>query len=708
VDDERLKPVIIIVIAFIFAIGIGFSVSVYAEEIPFGLKNNAGWWADGQIDDEEFVQSLKWLIKKNIILVDSTTEEYPESNIIPDWVRDSSRWWTEERISDNEFLNSIEFLISEGIIQIKTEQAELQILLEKREDLIDFIWKKGGTLPTRLPDSIDYDIFDKNFDSLTNLKKIDRITIEMKHGINSIVYLLHPEERQQDDLLIYHNGHGQYLHAGENQIRFLVDQGYTVLVFSMPVTGMNSEPVLMLEDKEVKIVSHDDFSLLESDEFSTISYFVEPISVSLNYIDKNFDFTNYHMMGISGGGWTTVIYPAIDQRISHSYSVAGSIPLELRTHQADKGDYEQNLSELYKIANYYDLYVLASFGEDRKFTQIFNSDDSCCFTANRLDLSYYKEIENRLINLKSGEFKIYTDPNAFHNISGQVLMHIYVDTDEKNFSYFNDIEQKSKNNDYFGHFIDNMKMLNDITEGNFVASGIHNTDFSNIIITNSDFFSTLNVDNDFTNTDILNSNFSYSTICTPKFENTTIHNVDFTHSFMLEADFSKSNLKNVKFDQVGCIGCNFDNIDISEIKISKDLPGYTDFAGSSFRNVDFRNWQHGAVDFSSKNIMGCNYKSMTPMVSSDLTGSNFSGMDIKDIVFSRGAINSGPNMRDVDFSFANLSFLDLRNAKLENANLSYANLTGVDLTKANLYGANLTGADLNHAILNCVNHEICN
>ena len=180
--------------------------------------------------------------------------------------------------------------IDKPTINLIPEQKELQILLQKREDLIDFIWKEDG-LPIRLPDSIDYDIFDKNFDSLTNLKKIDRITIEMKHGINSIAYLLHPKERQQDDLIIYHNGHGQYLHEGKNQIEFFLDRGYTVLVFSMPVTGMNSNPVLMLKDKEVKIVSHDDFSLLESDEFSTISYFVEPIAVSLNYIDKNFDFS---------------------------------------------------------------------------------------------------------------------------------------------------------------------------------------------------------------------------------------------------------------------------------------------------------------------------------------------------------------------------------------------------------------------------------
>ena len=58
---------------------------------------------------------------------------------------------------------------------------------------------------------------------------------------------------------------------------------------------------------------------------------MEPITVSLNYLDEEYDFSSYYMIGISGGGWTTVIYSAIDDRISNSFSVAGSYPLFLRS-----------------------------------------------------------------------------------------------------------------------------------------------------------------------------------------------------------------------------------------------------------------------------------------------------------------------------------------------------------------------------------------
>ena len=35
--------------------------------IPAWIKNNAGWWADGSIDDETFVQGIEYLVKNGII-----------------------------------------------------------------------------------------------------------------------------------------------------------------------------------------------------------------------------------------------------------------------------------------------------------------------------------------------------------------------------------------------------------------------------------------------------------------------------------------------------------------------------------------------------------------------------------------------------------------------------------------------------------------
>ena len=37
--------------------------------IPDWIKNNAGWWADGQIDDSSFVSGLQWLISNGIMKI---------------------------------------------------------------------------------------------------------------------------------------------------------------------------------------------------------------------------------------------------------------------------------------------------------------------------------------------------------------------------------------------------------------------------------------------------------------------------------------------------------------------------------------------------------------------------------------------------------------------------------------------------------------
>ncbi len=37
------------------------------NKIPDWIKNNAGWWADGQIDDNSFVDGIQFLIKEGFI-----------------------------------------------------------------------------------------------------------------------------------------------------------------------------------------------------------------------------------------------------------------------------------------------------------------------------------------------------------------------------------------------------------------------------------------------------------------------------------------------------------------------------------------------------------------------------------------------------------------------------------------------------------------
>ena len=289
-----------------------------------------------------------------------------------------------------------------------------------RSSLIEYIWKDLG-FPSSIPSSIETNINDSNFSNMNNLKQIDKITINMEHDVNSIAYFFH-SEKSNNKLIIYHQGHDGGFVEGKKTIEFLLKNNYSVLAFSMPLLGMNNQPIVEIPNLgKIKLESHDHFSLLDSNQFSSIKYFVEPIAVSLNYIDKNFDFDSYYMVGISGGGWTTTLYSAIDPRIIQSYSVAGSLPFYLRSSPDNLGDYEQILLPLYQNANYLDLYILDSYGNNRKHVQIFNKYDPCCFSGDSFT-TYEDEIKNTLSKLKSGTFSVYLDDtHREHKISEYAL-----------------------------------------------------------------------------------------------------------------------------------------------------------------------------------------------------------------------------------------------------------------------------------------------
>jgi len=88
-------------------------------EIPAWIKNNAGWWADGAISDNDFVQGIQFLINEDIIRIPETTPgQSSGSNEIPAWIKNNAGWWADGAISDNDFVLGIQYLIQVGIMRI--------------------------------------------------------------------------------------------------------------------------------------------------------------------------------------------------------------------------------------------------------------------------------------------------------------------------------------------------------------------------------------------------------------------------------------------------------------------------------------------------------------------------------------------------------------------------------------------------------------
>ena len=294
----------------------------------------------------------------------------------------------------------------------------------RQSELVSFIWGANG-LPKEQPATVEKAIDDKRYSDLENLRQIDRLTVNMEWGVTSIAYHFIPVQ-SNNKLIIYHGGHDGDFIVAKDLIAFFLKNGFAVIGMSMPLEGLNGRPVVELERiGTVQLTFHDQLKLLKMKSGHPVQLFLTPVAVVLNYA-QSLGYDSIFMTGVSGGGWTTTMYAALDPRITRSYPAAGTLPLHLRADRqrtntaqrpADWGDYEQTIPELQSIANYLDLYILGSLGEHRKQLQIINKNDPCCFSGEAFK-AYEGAVNDRARTLGGGSFAVYLDTtNTKHSIS---------------------------------------------------------------------------------------------------------------------------------------------------------------------------------------------------------------------------------------------------------------------------------------------------
>ncbi len=87
--------------------------------IPNWIKTNAGWWANDQIGDSDFVSGIQFLINQGIMKIPVTTPGTGTgSDEIPSWIKNNAGWWASGQISDKDFVSGIQYLIENGIMKI--------------------------------------------------------------------------------------------------------------------------------------------------------------------------------------------------------------------------------------------------------------------------------------------------------------------------------------------------------------------------------------------------------------------------------------------------------------------------------------------------------------------------------------------------------------------------------------------------------------
>jgi pimeloyl-ACP methyl ester carboxylesterase len=272
------------------------------------------------------------------------------------------------------------------------------------------------------------DVFSKVY-SRVNIASFETGTVNLKHGFISKICFFHPQKSNGLGIpIIYHTGHGfgmlqedlyvNYKIADEYHskvIDFFLSRGYDVIGIDMPLYGANVYPAEVIEHgTTIPIYGHNALFNLEHPFY----YFMAPLKSVIDYLEKEKGWKQFVMVGLSGGGWTTTLYSAMDERITLSFPVAGSIPISLRKTEEDKGDLEQNYPDFYDRFNYSTLYFLAAAGKGRRQFQILNQKDNCCFAIN--GNNYWSDnIKTRLRRLHlPGSYEFYLDTiSQTHRIS---------------------------------------------------------------------------------------------------------------------------------------------------------------------------------------------------------------------------------------------------------------------------------------------------
>jgi hypothetical protein len=268
-------------------------------------------------------------------------------------------------------------LVDDRAITVRSDRE----VTEKRRALIQYLWGGDGFPARRVPEVVLTNV-SSPVKQLTNLARVDEFRIELAPGLQGLAYHFIPQ-RPNRELVVVHHGHGCTLDdtPGPADVGFglqrticaLLRDGYGALGLFMPhmrpgdCTG-----------------GHDAMFQMTNVIGSPMRFFLEPTAISLNYLKTRSRagrfprYRAFHMVGLSGGGWTTTLYAAIDPAIRYSFPVAGTIPLYLRSG-GSVGDREQFEPSFYRLAGYMDLYVLGACGKGRKQVQILNRRDDCCF-----------------------------------------------------------------------------------------------------------------------------------------------------------------------------------------------------------------------------------------------------------------------------------------------------------------------------------------
>ena len=128
------------------------------SKVPSWIKITAEWWGEEKISDQEFIDSLQYLLEKEILSIpapeasidsvcgvgamfdeqtgnceipdeEDSTGVFPDAvsehqSIVTSWIKVTALWWGQSKISDQDFVDAITYLAENRILSIPGPELE--------------------------------------------------------------------------------------------------------------------------------------------------------------------------------------------------------------------------------------------------------------------------------------------------------------------------------------------------------------------------------------------------------------------------------------------------------------------------------------------------------------------------------------------------------------------------------------------------------
>ena len=702
---KRLSYSILLVLLTIL-----LSPSVFAQssEIPYWIKNNAGWWADGQIDDGSFVSGIQWLISNGIIMLEThDTNEFVVA-FIGDQGFVPSSFSVLELIKNEE----AEMVLHQGDLDYENDPDKWDRMISNvlGDDFPYFAvighhdgesWYEG---PIRdgYQDKL-YDRLEKNPEIIC----VGDLGVKSSCNYNGLSFILVSPGSK-----------------GTNHDSFIEDQlnnSNSVWRICSWAKTMTEMQIGSKEDKtgwEVYNACKNGGAIIATGHEHSYHRTKTLIDIENQIVDPQ--WTDKNNLAVKEG--STFVF------------VSGLGGHSIR-------DQDRCLPTSYPYGCNNEWASIYTSDQDANFGALF-----CVFNAggqSNKAYCYFKNIDGKIID----EFNV----TSFVDVGVTKTTPTKTELPERDSVMVDLSKSNLRGVDLSGVDLSGVDLFDkDLTYANLSGQDLSDHDLTNTILRGADLSNSVLPDNglsekDFDHTildgvdlsgkDLQKSTFRYASLDNTNLENANLHLADF-----YLVDLTK--IKNKSMVNANLIGTAFVHANLSGVNLTGAALKQNNFHHATLSDVDFTNINNQSLvgtvfafaDLSNANFKGVGF--FDPIIyiliyqdkaheidemkllteNQHFRENNYSNRVIVDhsvegndliqyYVYSNNFFDA--NLQNVNFSNTDLTFAVFREANLTNANLSNSVLTESSFLEADLNGVILDGAILDSVNLKCKNHPAC-